>query len=141
MTKHALFRDFWDVWKYADWSIIFFRIFAIFFKDKSDICQFKDWWKFRLLNWTIKTGMRKICEKFSIILNNSWWKIRILASFWYIQFKNSSLSFILIKTLKSKLRVLFVYFSYGEYAWVISMFCYRFKTGSCLFSANGSQLL
>ena len=78
MTKHASFKDFWDVWKYADWSIVFLRISVTLFKDRSDICQFKDCWKFRLINWNIKTGMKNICENISIFLSKSWWDIWIL---------------------------------------------------------------
>ena len=45
------------------WSINFVRTSVTLFK-RSDICQFKDWLKFRLID----------CEKFGIFLNSFWWK-------------------------------------------------------------------
>ena len=45
------------------WSINFVRTSVTLFK-RSDICQFKDWLKFRLID----------CEKFGIFLNIFWWK-------------------------------------------------------------------
>ena len=139
MKKHASFKDFWDVWIYADLSIIFFRISVTIFKDRSDISHFKDWWKYtdwkRLINRIIKTGTNNICEisAFSLIIldgiSESWQAF--YTSKFKVSFKISSLS-----TYLKENRQFLLHTSPIVLGWFL-YFTIAFKTGSWMFSANG----
>ena len=78
LTKHAL-KTCELFQSMLTGFITFLRMSVTFLKNRSDICQYNYWWKFRLINWIIKDRINKICGNVIIFLNNSWWDIQILS--------------------------------------------------------------
>ena len=125
LTKHVSFKNFWDIWKYADWSIVFLRISATLFKDRSDICEFKDWSKFRLILELLKLEWRKFVKisAFSLILHDgiseSWQAFD--ASKFKISFKTSVLSTHLKKIEGSFYLLLLWWVCWGDFCIFLSL--------------------